>query len=148
MKKVIYIIICLFIVGATVADAAGVNWVTLKEGTEQAKIEKKPMLVDFFFNEECPRCARLVKNVYSNAMLVEKINRDFVPIKIDLTKKLSPEEDALGKAYDYKNDCLLLFLDSNGNIVKDPGGKKLCFIDDIDPEIFGNYLDMVREKLK
>ena len=148
MKKMISVIVCLFIIGATIADAAGVNWVTLKEGTERAKTEKKPMLVDFFFNEECPRCAPLVKNVYSNSMLVEKINRDFVPVKIDLTKPLSPEEDALGKAYDYKNDCLLLFLDSSGNIVKDPGGKKLCFIDDIDPETFGNYLDMVREKLK
>lgn len=124
--------------------SGGVAWMSLGAGMEKAKAEKKPMIVDFFFGKGCPRCEALEKAVYSNPEIARKIMNDFVPIRVDLTKSLTKEEEALGNQYDYKNDCLLLFLDPAGNIIKDPGGKRLCFVDNVEPDLFVKYLDHVK----
>jgi thioredoxin-related protein len=126
--------------------AKNVNWHTLKEGSTIALAEKKPCLVDFAVPEHCARCEFLQNNVYNRKEITDKINSDFIPIWIDLSKELTPEEKALGEKFDYRNDCLLLFLDHKGNIIKDPEGKKMCFVDKIPPQVFIDHLDYVREK--
>lgn len=120
-----------------------IRWFSLKEGMEKARAEKKPVIVDFFFGKGCPRCEAIQKAVYENPSIAKKIMDDFIPVKIDLTGKLTEEEERLGNQYDFKNDCLLLFLDHNGNVIKDPLGKRLCFVDNIEPEWFVRYLDTV-----
>ncbi len=125
-----------------------IKWFSLKEGMEKAKLEKKPMIVDFFFGKGCPRCEELQKGVYDNPAIAKKIMDDFIPIRVDLTKKLTAEEEKLGAKYDYKNDCLLLFLDPGGNIIKDPSGKRLCFVENVEPEWFIKYLDTVEKQQK
>jgi hypothetical protein len=136
------------ILSATVFAVEGVKWTSLKEGLEKAKAEKKPMIVDFYYGKGCPRCEFLQKNVYDDPVITKKINDDFVAIRIDLTQKLTPEEEKLGNRFEYKNDCLLLFLDYNENVVEDPGGKRLCFIDKVDPDWFVGYLDIVKAAVK
>jgi thioredoxin-related protein len=126
------------------ATSGRITWVSLKDGLNKAKSEKKAMIVDFFFGPECPRCAKLQKDVYDNPAIAKKIMDDFVPIRIDLTKKLTKDEEALGEKYDYKNDCLLIFLDYENNLIKDKTGKKLCFIDKVDPDEFIAYLDHIK----
>jgi thioredoxin-related protein len=151
MKKTIYALLAALVLLAAASQAfgsVGVKWVSLKEGMERAKSEKKPMIVDFFFGKGCPRCEQLEKGVYSNQAIAKKIMDDFIPIRVDLTKELTKEEEKLGEKYDYKKDCLLLFLDSGGNIVKDPSGKRLCFADNVDEEWFIKYLDMVKKQQK
>jgi thioredoxin-related protein len=123
-----------------------VKWRSLKDGMEMAKAEKKPVVLDFFYGKGCPRCEFLEREVYGNPMIAKKLNEDFVPIRIDLLKKLSPEERSLGEKYNFKNDCLLIFLDASGDLVKEPGGKSLCFIDKVDPEEFVKYLDMTKAR--
>lgn len=124
-----------------------INWHTLKEGMEIAKREKKPIIVDFAVDPKmCPRCKFLEKNVYNSSEIVAKINDDFVPILIDLNKPLTPLEKELGEKYDFKNDCMLLFLDYEGNIIKDPLGRTMCFINKVEPEVFIDYLEYVKEK--
>ena len=125
-----------------------IKWFSLKEGMEKAKLEKKPMIVDFFFGKGCPRCEELQRGVYDNPAIAKKIMDDFIPIRVDLTKKLTAEEEKLGTQYDYKNDCLLLFLDPGGTIIKDPSGKRLCFVENIEPEWFIKYLDVVKKQQK
>ena len=147
MKKILLPLVLVLLFGHSVSFASpGVQWYSLKDGMEKTKNEKKPMIVDFFYGKGCPRCEKLQKNVYDDPIISKKINDDFVPIRIDLTKPLSAEEDALGKKYEYKMDCLLLFLDQNGELISDPKGKRLCFIDNVDPEVFVSYLDMIKKK--
>ncbi|MBI5204253.1 MAG: thioredoxin family protein [Nitrospirae bacterium] len=124
--------------------AGKVNWHSLKEGMAKAKAEKKPVLVDFGVVKGCPRCEFLQKNVYSKDEIVNVINSDFVPVFIDLNKELSADEKVLGEKYDYKSDCLLLFLDYEGNVIKDPEGGKMCFVDKVEPEVFIKYLEQVK----
>jgi thioredoxin-related protein len=127
--------------------AGKVKWFSLNEGMEKARAEKKPLLVDFAVAKGCPRCEFLQKNVYSKDEIARKINSDFVPIFIDLSKKLSPEEKVLGEKYDYKSDCLLLFLDYEGNVIKNPETGRMCFPDKIEPEVFIKYLDSVKIRM-
>src|SRR5512143_1654217 len=125
MKKfILLMIIAALAISSYAFGSDEVKWLALKEGTEKAKIEKKPMIVDFFFGKGCPRCEVLEKSVYGNPSIAKKIMDDFVPIRVDLTKKLSGEEEALGNKFEYKKDCMLLFLDYEGNVIKDPSGKK------------------------
>lgn len=130
-------------------DYAGlIKWYPLKEGKERARLEKKPLIVDFAVAEGCPRCEAMQKNIYSRKEIADKINKEFIPVRIDLAKELSAEERRLGEEYDFKNDCLLLFLDPDGRIMKDPSGKRLCFIDAIETEVFLKYLDLIKGMVK
>lgn len=130
------------------AVGGDVKWYSLKDGMAKAKTEKKPMIVDFFFGKGCGRCEKLEKGVYANPQIAKKINDDFVPILINLAKPLTKEEEDLGNRYDYKEDCLMLFLDPEMNLIKDPSGRKMCFVEDIEPGIFIGYLDMIKGQMK
>ena len=147
MKKVLFLaVVLIFATCSHSYPADSVQWLSLNEGFAKAKLEKKPCIVDFFYGKGCPRCERLQKNVYDDPKISKKIMDDFVPIRVDLTKPLTEEEDALGKKFDYKMDCLLLFLDHNGEIITDTRGKRLCFMDSIEPDWFVSYLDMIKNK--
>jgi len=147
-KRGLVFIVFLYVMSAAVPAMAEIQWYQLAEGMKRASSEHKPVIIDFFYGKGCPRCESLQKNVYNNSAIAKKISDDFIPVRIDLTKKLNAEETALGNQYDFKNDCLLLFLDHDGKIIKGPAGKKLCFVDSIEPEQFIQYLDMVREGYK
>lgn len=150
--KVLSILMVFFLSSLSFAvdkDYAGlIKWHSLKDGKERAKIEKKPMIIDFSVAEGCPRCEAMQKNIYSKKEIADKINKEFIPVRIDLAKELSVEERKLGEEYDFKNDCLLLFLDSDGRIIKDSTGKRLCFMDAIDTQVFLKYLDYIKESVK
>lgn len=126
------------------AYAPKVHWNTLAEGRNIAAAQKKPLIVDFAVPENCSRCRFLQDNVYSRDSIVDRINADFVPVWVDLTGELTEEERRLGEEFDYRNDCLLLFLDHRGAVLKDPEGRQLCFAEEIEPEVFIEYLDHVR----
>lgn len=128
--------------------AEKVSWHSLEDGMNKAKKEKKPLLIDFAVPHGCPRCDFLQRNVYNRDEIVQKINSDFVPVLIDLSADLSHEEKELGERYDYKNDCLLLFLDYKGNVIKRPGGGIMCFPENVDPEVFIQYLEEVKKTMK
>ncbi len=120
-----------------------VNWNSLKEGIDKSRDEGKPMLVDFAVHEGCARCEFLQKNVYSRDAVVDKINKEFIPIFIDLAKALTPQERVLGQKHEFHDDCLLLFLDHNGEPIFDDKNGKMCFADKIEPEAFLDYLEYV-----
>jgi len=150
MKKIsLFAILFAFVLSSSAFAIGGhVTWLSLKDGMAKAKAEQKPMIVDFFYGKGCPRCEKLEKGIYSDPKIAKKINDDFVPILIDLSKPLSKAEEDLGNKYDYKNDCLMLFLDPEMNIIKDPSGKKMCFVDNIEPDIFIGYLEMMKKQIK
>ncbi len=150
MKRIsLLAILFAFVLGSSAFAVSGhVTWFSLKDGMAKAKAEQKPMIVDFFYGKGCPRCEKLEKGIYADRKIAKKINDDFVPILIDLSKPLSKEEEALGNKYDYKSDCLMLFLDPEMNIIKDPSGKKMCFVDHIEPDVFIEYLEMMKKQMK
>lgn len=145
MKKISFLLCMLIFIAFSSAHAEStVKWLPLKEGLEKSKVEKKPMIVDFFYGQGCRRCEELQKDTYEDPSIAKKIMDDFIPVRVDLRNELTEEEEALGNQFDYKKDCMLLFLDINGDVIKDPFGKKLCFMDTVEPEQFIAYLDMIK----
>jgi thioredoxin-related protein len=140
------VLIMISAISSYVSASEGVKWFNLKEGMEKAKAEKKPMIVDFYYGKGCPSCEFLQREIYDNPPIAKRIMDEFVPIKVDLTKPLSAEEEKLGDKYEFKKDCLLLFLDHNGELIKDQSGKKLRFPDKIYPEEFVQYMDMIKAR--
>ena len=139
-------LICfLFVAFPAIAE---VHWLKLDEGLKMGVSQHKPVIVDFFYGKGCPRCEFLQTKVYDNAAIGKKISDNFVPVRVDLSKKLSADETAFGNRFDFKNDCLLLFLDHNGKLIKGPGGKKLSFVDSLEPEQFMKHLDFIMEGYK
>jgi len=126
------------------AAAQEINWYKLSEGKQLAKEQKKPMMVDFYYSGECPRC-RQMDEVYRNPEIVGKLNADFISIRIELSGAISKEEDELGQKYGYGHDCLLLFLDYNGDVIEE-AGQRLCFVQAVDEKWFLEHLDLVKEK--
>ena len=120
-----------------------VHWKSLDDGIKTASSEGKPMLVDFGVHEGCERCEFMQKNVYSSDKIVDKINRDFVPVYIDLAEDLTPDERALGERHEFHDECLLLFLDHKKEPLFDEEGEKMCFVEQIEPDVFIRYLDYV-----
>lgn len=148
MKRVCLLIVMAVLAFSSFAIAADeVTWLTLSEGAAKAKAEKKPMIVDFFYGDGCLRCEKLVKGVYDNQAIAQRLMVDFIPIRVDLSKNLTEQEEKLGDKHDYKKECLLLFLDSEGNTLKDPEGNPLSCATTIDADLLIRYLDSVKDSL-
>jgi thioredoxin-related protein len=145
MKKygALVLIVGLVLSTTVFAADAGIQWLSLNAGMEKAKEENKPLIVDFYYGKGCPRCEAMQEQVYDNPSIAAKVMKDFIPVRVDLKKKLTKEEEDLGNKYNFKNDCLLLFLDPKGGIINDTMGKRMCFIDKINPQWFIDYLNMV-----
>lgn len=130
---------------ASVPPETGIAWHSLSEGRMLASEKKMPMIIDFYVPAGCPRCEAMSKNVYSDPNIIETMNRDFIPIRINLAKELTEEEKSLGEKYSYRQDCLLLFLDRKGDVIEEPGGKKLCFANYVGPDWFLEYLKYIKK---
>lgn len=137
---VIWLSGCAHAPARTAAPSGQINWYRLSEGERIAKQEKKPMVVDFASGAGCPRCEAMGKGAYKDPGVISMLNKDFVPIKIDLDKPITSEELALGNRFGFRQDCLLLFLDYNGNPIADPVEGKLCFVDVVNAKDFRKYL--------
>lgn len=118
-----------------------IRWRTLNEGRVEAKERSLPCLVDFYFGPECHRCKQLDRNVYSNPYVIHRVNEEFVPVRIDLQKALSDEEQALMEKMETGGECMLLFLHPDGRVITDVSGVRVCTMGMITPEQFIEYLD-------
>jgi thioredoxin-related protein len=145
-----FLLVVLFLVlSVPFAEGADdvITWHSLSQGRKKARIEKKPMVVDFYTDHACPRCREMERHVYRNPEIARKLNSEFIAVRIDLGRELEFEEKMLGERYGYREDCLLLFLDRNEKVMKDASGKGLCFTSAVTPDAFLDYLEVAREKL-
>src|SRR5208337_339021 len=105
-KRSLLYVISFFLLLTAVPARAEIKWLTLDDGRSRAASEQKPMIVDFFYGKGCSRCENLEKKVYENPDIAKRISNDFIPVRVDLTKKLTDEETDLGNQYNFKKDCL------------------------------------------
>ena len=125
-----------------------IRWRTLAEAKVEAAASGKPCLVDFFIGEGCRRCQMLEKNVYGNSTIIARINRDFIPVRIDLALELTPEEEALAAEMATGGECMLLFLHADGSVIKNKKKKAICSMAMLTPEDYMGYMDRALENLK
>lgn len=121
-----------------------VAWHTLAEGKTRAAAEKKPLLVDYFVPTGCNRCERMDRALWADPEIARRVNGDFVPVRVDLSKPMTDDEKALGARYDFNFDCLLLFLDPGGKVLEKAGGGRMCFAEFVDTQWFLGLLAQAR----
>jgi len=147
MKPTLSAILLLLSLWACVPSPSVVNppqtitWRTLAQARAEALATNRPILIDFFTFQECPRCQDLVRFVYSDPTIIERINREFVPVRVNLDQPLSPDEKALATRLESGEECVLAFLSAKGSIVTHPNGKPICSLAMLTPEAFTDYLD-------
>ncbi len=99
-------------------DSGGIGWVhQLDTGLAQAKAAHKPVFIDFYA-DWCAACKELDRKTYPDAKVRAEAKR-FVPIKVDGTRS-SDELDKIYDTYGVEGLPTVLFIDSDGKVLKDP----------------------------
>jgi protein disulfide-isomerase len=114
---------------ATAADS--VNWLTdLPKAQEQAKAEKKLVMLDFTGSDWCGWCIKLDKEVFSQPEFAAYAKTNLVCVEVDFPtkKKLSAEQqkanDALAKKYNVEGYPTIIVLNADGKKVGELGYMK------------------------
>jgi len=119
MKNLMMALVSLFVVYQ--ASAAEGEWLTdLAKAKEQAKTEKKMILMDFTGSDWCPPCKALHKNVLTSAEFVEYARKNLILVEVDFPKNKaqSPElkkaNAELAKKFDISGYPTVIVLDGSG----------------------------------
>ncbi len=95
---------------------------TLDEALARARAEKKPIFFNCFADWAIP-CHGMNKYVFSDAEFADYMNRNFVNLYIDVSKRANA---AVAKRYNIRRFAHFLVLDADGNVLlRIVGGKKL-----------------------
>ncbi|HFQ80084.1 MAG TPA: thioredoxin family protein [Desulfobacterales bacterium] len=124
-----------------------ITWHQLIPGRMEAAKSHKPCLVDFYYGPTCPRCSMFDKQIYNNPKVISRLNRDFIAIRIDLRQPLNKEEQALADTMQTNGECMLMFLNEDGKVIKTKGGNPICTMDKITRQQFMYYLDQAINNL-
>ncbi|HMK66630.1 MAG TPA: cytochrome c biogenesis protein CcdA [Thermodesulfobacteriota bacterium] len=129
------------ILGTWLIRGPGVSWDPYSETLlAEAAQSRKPIIIDFYATW-CTPCRELDEVTFHHPEVVKRGNRDFVMIKVDVTKAGNPLNERLLKQYAIKGVPTVLFLD--------PAGKErldLRLVDFIPPEPFLKKMESVRRK--
>ena len=88
MKKLVILLLALapFIAFSQGAVKTEIDWITLEKAKKYAKKYDKNILV-FFYKKECPYCEEMKKETLSDQTVIDLININFLPVKIDSRTK-------------------------------------------------------------
>ena len=135
------------LIGNAGATTELVQWRTLTEGKKEARSRNMPVLVDFYVEHNCPRCEALDREVYINMYITNKINEKFVPVRVNLDKRIGPEERALVDTLNTGGECVLAFLNADGTVIKDSKGATISSMEMLPPNKYNWFMDQALANL-
>jgi len=108
------LIMATLLIGSWVMRGPGVAWQPYSEKLlSEARSLKKPVVIDFSA-DWCAPCRELEDVTFHDAQVVKQAERDFVMIKVDLTRKGDPTHERLLRKYAVKGVPTVVFLDRQG----------------------------------
>lgn len=117
LQKIMTVLVAsVAMVGVSYANLEG--WSTdLEKALEQAKKEKKNVLVEFTGSDWCPPCIAMRKNVFSKKEFVDAASKDFILVELDFPKAdkaLKKKNDPYAKEYNIEGFPTVILLDPEG----------------------------------
>jgi thiol:disulfide interchange protein DsbD len=92
----------------------GVSWHTYSDQLLSEAVKKqKPVIIDFTA-AWCAPCRELDEVTFHDPEIVKQAKRDFIMIKVDLTRKGNPVHEGLLRQYQVKGVPTVVFLDRRG----------------------------------
>ena len=95
--------------GATKTE---INWITLEKAKEYAEKYNKDILI-FFYKKDCEYCEKMKKEALSDMQVINLINNNFLPVKIDSrtketieynSKKYTNQQPESSGRHDWRHD--------------------------------------------
>lgn len=121
MKAVTYLAAFTLGAAAMVSSAFSKDlegWSTdLEKAFEQAKKEKKPLLVEFTGSDWCPPCIAMRKNVFSKKEFLDAAGKKFILVELDFPKgdkELKEKNDPYAEKYKIEGFPTVILFDSAG----------------------------------
>jgi len=108
------VVVATFIVTSMAIQGPGVSWKPYSDQVvRQARAQNKPVIMDFYATW-CTPCRELDDVTFHNASVVQQADKDFIMIKVDLTKGGNPVYERLLQQYGIKGVPTVVFLDRDG----------------------------------
>jgi thiol:disulfide interchange protein DsbD len=125
------LVMATLLIGGWVIRGPGVTWRPYSgESLSEARGTEKPVIIDFTA-DWCAPCRELDEVTFHDPEIVKQAKRDFVMIKVDLTRKGNPVHEKLLRQYEVKGVPTVVFLDREGRERKD-----LRLVDFLPPDQF------------
>ncbi len=125
------LVMAAFLTSSWVMKGPGVSMQAYSEQLlAEARQLKKPVIIDFYA-DWCAPCRELDEITFHDPEIVKQAKRDFVMIKVDLTRKGNPVHEKLLQQYEVKGVPTVVFLDREGRERRD-----LRLVDFLPPDQF------------
>jgi thiol:disulfide interchange protein len=120
MKSITHL--ALFAVGSALVSSAFAKtpegWSTdLDKAFEQAKKEKKAVLVEFTGSDWCPPCIAVHKAVLSKKDFIDKASKDFILVELDFPKgdkELAKKNEPIREKYNVEGYPTVILFNAEG----------------------------------